>query len=134
MEQRQILRVGVYFFIALCIYVLLYTIFAYQVLDNIYADEDGLWWRTSPAGTLFPIPSSPGILQTLSRVSRLDALVYSLLIENRLIFIIDAVMITATLVTISTVKRRGIEIESRFLILLSAYLLLALVFLLYTCS
>lgn len=60
-----------------------YTITAHSVASKyIIEDESGLYWRTSPPGSLLPWPRAPGELQALSDVNALDALAYTYLIRS----------------------------------------------------
>jgi len=50
---------------------------------HIYEDErGGIWWRTTPSGSLFPWPREPGMLQALSRVDELDLFIHRYLIKS----------------------------------------------------
>jgi hypothetical protein len=44
----------------------------------------GVWWQSSPPGTLFPIPTMPGPEMALSAANEVDSLIYLLLYKTGL--------------------------------------------------
>jgi len=92
----------------LCVCALLYTSFVYLVLDSLTVTGEQLWWRTSPPGSLFPIPQRSGVLQALSQVSELDKTLYYTLIANNLLILINlALIVTLTAMVLYTRGHRG---------------------------
>jgi hypothetical protein len=71
-----------------------YTVSAYLYSFTIIEYNDGLWWRSTPQGSLFPIPYGSGMLMALSPVSSLDAFIYKYLLRIPALILID-VLVTA---------------------------------------
>ena len=71
---------------------ILYSLGAYYVMPQIIRYEGALWWRTTPAGSLFPIPHGSGMLQALSKVSPLDIFIYDILKSGALVAV-DIVLV-----------------------------------------
>ncbi|UCH05355.1 MAG: hypothetical protein JSW05_04100 [Candidatus Thorarchaeota archaeon] len=44
----------------------------------------GVWWQSSPPGSLFPIPRMPGVLMALVAANEVDSLIYLLLYRTGL--------------------------------------------------
>jgi len=65
-------------------YLTLYTAMTYiMAMRHIYEDANGgIWWRTTPSGSLFPWPREPGMLQALSRVDELDLFIHRYLVRS----------------------------------------------------
>jgi hypothetical protein len=81
-----------------------YSLGAYLASSMIIEYDGGLWWRSAPEGSLFPVPHGPGILTVLSQVSSVDAFIYRYLLRIPLLIVADAlVMYTTWLV----VKKRS---------------------------
>jgi hypothetical protein len=52
----------------------------------IYQDQEGkIWWRTFPAGSLFPWPRESGMLQLLIGPNEIDLFIYTYLIKTWLL-------------------------------------------------
>ena len=86
------------------IVVLGYSLGAYLASSMIIEYGGGLWWRSTPEDSLFPVPHGPGILTVLSQVSSVDAFIYRYLLRIPLLIVADAlVMYTTWLV----VKKRS---------------------------
>jgi len=91
--------------LACMIFVVLgYTIAAYLTSSMIIEYDGGLWWRSTPQGSLFPIPYGSGILTSLSHVSDADALIYRYLLRIPFLIILDALAISLTWLRV--MKRR----------------------------
>jgi len=58
---------------------LVYWALAIATADQYIIEYDGLYWRTSPQGSLFPLPRGSGMLQALSPVGALDVAIYSMI-------------------------------------------------------
>jgi|GEM_PF-3011363 len=71
---------------------LLYWTSAIFTADRYIIDFEGLMWRTSPPGSLFPVPTGSGMLQALSPVSETDQVVYSMI--NSGLYILLSVALT----------------------------------------
>ncbi len=70
-------------------YLLPYTFAVYSVVGGLYATDGELSWRTSPPGSLFPVPYKSGMLQALSNPTPLDKALYFNLIGNNALLGID---------------------------------------------
>jgi len=66
---------------------LIYWALAIATADQYIIEYDGPYWRTSPQGSLFPLPRGSGMLQALSPVDTLDRAVYSVIRSNLYIVI-----------------------------------------------
>jgi len=44
----------------------------------------GVWWRGSPPGTLFPIPTMPGLLEAMVAANEVDTFIYLLVYKTGL--------------------------------------------------
>lgn len=96
------------FLVLVCAYFLLYTFTVYLVVDSLYVTDGAIAWRTSPAGSLFPVPRRSGMLQALSQVSELDKVIYFGLIENKLLILIDLVLVALLATSVAyTMKQTG---------------------------
>jgi hypothetical protein len=94
-----------YLLFAVAIVVLLgYTVSAYLYSFTIIEYNDGLWWRSTPQGSLFLIPYGSGMLMALSPVSSLDAFIYKYLL--RIPFLIVADVLVTVLVWFKLIKTR----------------------------
>ena len=83
-----------YLLFACVIVVLLgYTLSAYLCSSMIIEYNGGLLWRSSPQGSLFPIPHGPGMLTALSPVSSLDAFIYHYLLRVPSLIVVDVLVI-----------------------------------------
>jgi len=71
----------------------LYTVEAHALAFRSINDdnEGGLWWRSMPAGSLFPWPQEPGPLEALTRVNDVDSFIYWFLIKSRLLVALSAI-------------------------------------------
>jgi hypothetical protein len=76
--------------------VLGYTISAYLTSSMIIEFDGGLWWRSTPQGSLFPIPYGSGILTALSQVSDTDAFIYRYLLRIPLLIVLNVLVISLT--------------------------------------
>lgn len=74
---------------------LIYWALAVSTVDQYIIEYDGLHWRTSPPGSLFPLPKGSGILQALSPVDTLDRTIYSMIHSNLYILVLLAVTLLA---------------------------------------
>ncbi|MFX0108889.1 MAG: hypothetical protein ACFE7R_11435 [Candidatus Hodarchaeota archaeon] len=55
----------------------LYITWMYLVSLSMFGNwNSGVWWRNGPAGSLFPIPMYPGILDVLVAANALDSFLY----------------------------------------------------------
>jgi len=70
-------------------FLLPYTFAVYSVIGDLYLSNGDLSWRTSPPGSLFPIPHGSGMLQALSNPTPLDKVLYFNLIRNNALLGID---------------------------------------------
>jgi len=70
-------------FVFLSTYLTVYTAQAHTIaVRHIYEGLDGkASWRTTPAGSLFPLPREPGMLQALSSMNEVDSFIYRYLIK-----------------------------------------------------
>lgn len=64
---------------------------AIATTDRWIIEFDGLYWRTSPQGALFPWPRESGMLQALSPVGSADRAIYSM-IRSNLYIVLSAVL------------------------------------------
>ena len=80
-------------FTATIVILLGYTVSVYLYSFTIIEYSDGLWWRSTPQGSLFPIPHGSGMLMALSRVSDLDSFIYKYILRIPLLIVIDALAI-----------------------------------------
>ena len=63
-------------------YLTLYTFKAHTVsMQYIYEDAGNTLWRRGPAGSLFPWPQEPGMLEIISKIDEVDLFIYSYLIK-----------------------------------------------------
>jgi len=64
-------------------YLTLYTVTVHSLAaSHIVEDSDGgVWWRTTPSGSLFLWPREPGMLQALSKMNEADLFIYQYLIK-----------------------------------------------------
>ena len=76
--------------------VLGYTISAYLASSMIIEHDGGLWWRSTPQGSLFPIPHGSGILTALSQASDVDAFIYRYLLRIPLLIVFDVLALSLT--------------------------------------
>jgi hypothetical protein len=95
-ETRQRGLKQLLFACAIIIVVLGYSLGAYLASSMIIEYDGGLWWRSTPEGSLFPVPHGPGILTVLSQVSSVDAFIYRYLLRIPLLVVVDALVICAT--------------------------------------
>jgi hypothetical protein len=70
---------------------LTYWVLAISTVDQHIIEHDGPYWRTSPPGSLFPLPRGSGMLQALSPVDTLDRTIYSMIHSNLYILVLLAV-------------------------------------------
>jgi hypothetical protein len=84
--------------ILICIVLIIlgYTESAYLTSSMIIEYDGGLWWRSTPQGSLYPFPHGPGISTALSQVSSADAFIYGYLLRNPLLIVADALAIYLT--------------------------------------
>lgn len=61
---------------------LIYWALAVSTVNQYIIEYDGLYWRTSPSGSLFPLPRGSGMLQALSPVDDLDRTIYTMIRSN----------------------------------------------------
>lgn len=87
------LRLKHFLFASAIVVLLGYTLSMYLCSSMIIEYNGGLWWRSTPQGSLFPIPHSPGILTALSPVFELDAFIYNYLLKMPVLIVVDALVI-----------------------------------------
>ena len=74
-------------------YFTVYSYEAYMMADSkIIEWNGGIWWRTTPSGSLFPWPKESGMLQALSKVNEADLFIYTCLIKSSVLVILLAIM------------------------------------------
>jgi len=66
-------------------------------IDKHIIEYDGLHWRTTPPGSLFPWPRGSGMLQALSPVSEADQTIYYLMRSNLYLLIFLVLTLAAGL-------------------------------------
>lgn len=81
-SRKPVLRLIV--LILVSTYLTVYTFKAHAVASMyIYEDEETgiVFWRSGPAGSLFPLPRKPGMLEILVQVDVIDLFIYAFLIK-----------------------------------------------------
>lgn len=63
-------------------YSTLYTTNAYKVASHVTESPPELHWSSAPAGSFFPWPREPGMLEMLSEISEVDSFIYVYLIKS----------------------------------------------------
>jgi len=87
--KRVLIAVGLAVVVA--VLQLFYWVSATAIADRWIIEFDGLYWRTSPQGTLFPWPRESGMLQALSPVGPTDQMIYYM-IRSNLYILLTAVL------------------------------------------
>ncbi len=92
-----------HFLFAVVVIFLGYTLSMYWYASMIIEYNGELWWRSTPQGSLFPIPYGPGMLTALSPVSKNDAFIYKYLLRIPSIIAIE--IFTIILIWFIAIKR-----------------------------
>ena len=68
--------------VCVSVYSTLYTVSAYKVASHVSESPPDLHWGSAPAGSFFPWPRDPGMLEMLSEMSEVDSFIYVYLIRS----------------------------------------------------
>jgi len=68
--------------VGVSVYSALYAASAYRVASHVTESPPELHWGSAPAGSFFPWPREPGMLEMLSEISEVDVFIYVYLIKS----------------------------------------------------
>jgi hypothetical protein len=69
-------------------YSTVYTACAHRVASHVTESPPDLHWSSAPAGSFFPWPREPGMLEMLSEMSEVDSFIYVYLIRSWVLVVV----------------------------------------------
>ncbi|MFX1368945.1 MAG: hypothetical protein ACFFAY_10130 [Promethearchaeota archaeon] len=89
---------------AVLVVLVLYILWMSTAAQYLHGDLiNGVYWSSAPAGSLFPIPYGPGVLQMLVLANPVDTFIYCAIFQSGfwLVFIILSILYILSPFTIS---------------------------------